>query len=229
VWLILKSVAGRTLGCRTLLIAVLAAVVGGVVMAAVGLYLVRGALGALNLLPEYRGTILLIVGAIYGGAGAIASAQSVLLGAPARATQAVTVEHLPPIMDGVVGQVLARWAGTEQTMEIRRIDQVIDSTFDSVAGSTLLPLLGHAVRLAAKVGRWRCRRQLAPFLDPLRAAGQERVSIADLRKHLTRAACETIILAAINHIARTRLILWLICLVLLLIPAATWGYARFLQ
>lgn len=225
-WPLLKSVAKETLGCRTLALAAIAALIAAIALAAAGVGLVYLALRDFSRSERYRYSIMTVAGAAYAVLGAIAGAQTVMSQAMCRALRALH-PTLHPLAARAASAALRDVSPNAEGIEIARVEQLVDSIFDQMKATADLPIVRHIVGVAAAVGRWHVRRRLDPILAPLRQSGQTHINRQVLESALADAACDALIGAAVAQVVRTRIIIWSLPAIALLVPLLILAWRTF--
>ena len=225
-WLVIKTVARETFNVRMLLLASAAAVVGGVLLAGIGVALVHLALRHVALGANYQYSIQLIAAIGYAVIGAIAGVQTAMTHAITRALRSLrpTLHPLAARAASAATEKLAPASGGGEGVEIARIDQLIDAVFDQMRASADLPVVRSIATIAAAVARWRVRRQIDPYLAPLLASGHTPINRQTLETHLADAGCNALIGVATAQVVRTRLLIWSLPAIALLVPLLIWAW-----
>src|SRR5688572_28322561 len=120
-WGLAKSMARETLGCRTLMLAALAALLGGLIVALVGVMLVRAALAGTTLSAQQQWGIVTLAAVIYAAAGAVVGAQLVIVAALVRAVT-IASKSLEPAIDAAVAKALAQMPASEKGIAIGDVE-----------------------------------------------------------------------------------------------------------
>jgi hypothetical protein len=223
VWALLKNVAKEVLRLRTVVLAVGVATAGGAAMFGLGVLLVGGALKGSEWATHFRSTILFGAGLVYAVCGALTAAQMVLIHAMRRAIENMR-PAVRPLVERVTAGMIQEFPQSSSGIEIAAIESELDGVFDTLARSVDVPVLRRFFAMAAALGRWRLRREFAPHLDALRRQGATHITAETLRNYLNHAGCEALIAPLTDQLSRSRLIIWLLPVVLLLIPAVVWAY-----